>query len=179
MESYIALLRGVNVGGNHKLPMLTLAEMCAQHGCQSVKTYIQSGNVVFQAKTKIAETFPNAIEAEIERRFGFTAPVIMRSLPELRAVAENNPFLKPEVDTKFLHVLFLADTPVLTDVVALTPSCVGKEAFSLRGREIYFYLPNGVGNSKLAAYDFGKKLRTSVTTRNWQTVTKLIALAAV
>jgi uncharacterized protein (DUF1697 family) len=174
---YIALLRGVNVGGKNKLPMKALGGMCEAHGCISVRTYIQSGNVVFSAAAKIAASFPAALKAQIKRDFGFETTAVMRSAAELRMVTENNPFLKPSVDTKWLHVTFLADEPQFPDVVKLNPPCEGSEAFSLRGREIFLYLPNGAGRSKMASYPYDKKLATIGTTRNWQTVMNLLALA--
>jgi uncharacterized protein (DUF1697 family) len=174
---YIALLRGVNVGGKNKLPMKELAALCEACGCASVRTYIQSGNIVFSAAAKVAAGFPGAVKAQIKKDFGFETTAIVRSAAELRLVTESNPFLKPGVDTKLLHVTFLADEPRLPDVVKLNPSCEGDEAFSLRGREIFLYVPNGVGRSKMANYPYDKKLATIGTTRNWQTVMKLLALA--
>jgi len=174
---YIALLRGVNVGGKNKLPMKALGAMCEAHGCASVRTYIQSGNIVFRAAAKVAAGLPAALKARIKSDFGFETTAIMRSAAELQMVTENNPFLKPNVDTKWLHVTFLADEPHLPDVVKLTPSCEGDEAFSLRGREVFLYLPNGAGRSKMASYPYDKKLATIGTTRNWQTVMNLLGLA--
>jgi uncharacterized protein (DUF1697 family) len=174
---YIALLRGVNVGGNNKLPMKSLTALCEAHGCSSVQTYIQSGNIVFKAAAKSAAAFPRALKEDIKKNFGFETTIILRTVDEMRAVTENNPYLTPGVDTKFLHVTFLAGEPSLTDVVRLNPVCDKEEAFTLRGKEIFMYLPNGMGRSKMATYAFDKILRTVGSTRNWQTVTKLLALA--
>jgi uncharacterized protein (DUF1697 family) len=174
---YVALLRGVNVGGKNKLPMKPLAALCEAHGCTAVQTYIQSGNIVFKAAAKTAGAFSSSLKAQIKKDFGFETTVILRSAGEMRAVTENNPYLKPGVDTKFLHVTFLADEPDLTNVVKLNPVCEKGEAFSLRGKEIFLYLPNGMGRSKMASYAFDKVLRTVGSTRNWQTVNKLLALA--
>jgi uncharacterized protein (DUF1697 family) len=174
---YIALLRGVNVGGHNKLPMKALAAVCEAQGCTCVQTYIQSGNIVFKAAAKTAAAFPAVLKTQIKKEFGFETTVILRTATEFRAIAENNPFLKPDVDTKFLHVTFLADEPDLTNVVKLSPPCEKDEAFSLRGKEIFMYLPNGMGRSKMATYAFDRVLRTIGSTRNWQTVTTLLALA--
>jgi len=170
---YAALLRGVNVGGNNKLPMKSLAALCEAQGCTKVQTYIQSGNIVFSASAKIAAAFPRILASQIKDEFGFETTVILRTAPELRSVIEN----KPNFDEKFLHVIFLADEPVLTDVVKLDPVCVGEESFALRGREVYMYLPNGAGRSKMAVYPFDKKLRTKGSMRNWRTVLSMGALA--
>jgi uncharacterized protein (DUF1697 family) len=174
---YVALLRAVNVGGNNKLPMKALGALCEAHGCTLVQTYIQSGNVVFRAAAKTAAAFPRALKERIKKDFGFETTLILRTADEMRAVTLNNPYFKPGVDTRFLHVTFLADEPNLTQVVKLNPVCVDDEAFSLRGKEIFLYLPNGSGRSKMAAYGFDKILHTVGSTRNWQTVNKLLALA--
>jgi len=175
-ETYVGLLRGVNVGGNNKLPMKALVALCEAQGCKDVQTYIQSGNVVFRAGAKIAGAFSEGLKAKIKEEFGFQTTVIVRSAGGLKAAAENNPYFTPKAETRFLHVMFLADEPNLTDVVKLNPVCEGEEAFSLRGKEIFLYLPNGVGRSKMASYGFDKILRTVGSMRNWQTVQRLIAL---
>jgi uncharacterized protein (DUF1697 family) len=176
METYIALLRGVNVGGNNKLPMKILSTLCEAQGCSGVRTYIQSGNVVFRAGDKVASKFPSKLTSEIKKELGFEPKVILRTAAELQTVVKSNPYLTANVDTKFLHVMFLADEPDLTKVVKLDPECEGGEAFSLRGREIFLYLPNGAGRSKLASYAFDKVLGTAVSTRNWNTVQKLLSM---
>jgi len=173
------MLRGVNVGGNNKLPMKALAALCEAQGCKGVQTYIQSGNVVFQAGPRVAKGFAAALKAEIKKEMGFDTAVILRTTAELRTAAGNNPFFTPKVDTKFLHVMFLAAEPNLTDVVKLNPACEGGDAFSLRGKEIYLYLPNGGGRSKMASYRYDKVLGMACSTRNWQTVQKLLALTTV
>jgi uncharacterized protein (DUF1697 family) len=171
MESYVALLRGVNVGGNNKLPMKSLCVLCEAQGCKAVRTYIQSGNVVFRANAKLAAGFAAKLKAQIKNEFGFETTVILRRAAELRAVTENNPF-----PVAHSYVMFLAAEPNLTDVVKLNPVCEGEEAFSLRGKEIFLYLPNGAGRSKLASYGYDKILRTVSSTRNWRTVQQLLAL---
>jgi uncharacterized protein (DUF1697 family) len=173
MGVYVALLRGVNVGGNNKLPMKSLCALCEAQGCANVQSYIQSGNVVFKATAKIAKAFSAKLKSQIKEELGFETTVILRTGAEMNAIVANNPF----AETKFCHVMFLANEPNLTDVVKLNPICEGEEAFSLRGKEIFLYLPNGVGNSKMASYSFDKILRTVGSTRNWQTVQKLVALS--
>ena len=141
-----------------------------------MQTYIQSGNVVFRAKAKTAAGFAAKLKSQIKEEFGFDTAVIVRTEAEMRAITENNPYLTSAVDSKFLHVLFLAGEPNLTDVVKLNPVCDGEEAFSLQGKEIFLYLPNGAGRSKMAAYQYDKVLKTAVSMRNWQTVRNLLAL---
>jgi uncharacterized protein (DUF1697 family) len=172
MEVYVALLRGVNVGGNNKLPMKSLCALCEAQGCTAVRTYIQSGNAIFRASAKIAAGFAAKLRAQIQDELGFETTVILRTAAELRAVTKNNPF-----PTEHSHVMFLAGEPNLTDVVKLNPVCEGEEAFSVRGKEIFLYLPNGVGRSKMASYRYDKILRTAGSVRNWNTVQQLLALA--
>jgi uncharacterized protein (DUF1697 family) len=171
METYVALLRAVNVGGKNILPMKALCTLCELQGCRDVQTYIQSGNIVFRAGAKAASGFAAKLKAQIKHDFGFETTAILRTAAELLAVTKNNPF-----PTEHSHVMFLANEPNVTDVVNLNPPCVGEEAFSVRGKEIFLYLPYGSGRSKMATYSFDKILRTVVSTRNWQTVQKLLAL---
>lgn len=177
-STYVALMRGINVGGNHQLPMKRLAAMFEAEGCEDVRTYIQSGNVVFRAPARRVERIPSAIAQRILEQHGMKTPVVLRTAEELVAVAEGNPFLHPDEDTKALHVLFLADAPKPAHVAALDPGRSPPDAFSVRGREIYLRCPNGVGRTKLTNAYFDSALKTVSTGRNWNTVLKLIALAS-
>jgi uncharacterized protein (DUF1697 family) len=175
MPTYVALLRGINVGGKHKLPMKDLTELYVKAGCSQVKTYIQSGNVVFQTKGS-AEPVCAKVSAAIEKTFGFSPPIILRTTDEMEKVTRNNPFLKagaPEVE---LHVLFLADVPKRADVESLSQYSFPPDEFIVRGKEVYLRLPNGFGTSKLAAMRFDAKLHTVVTARNWRTVNQLLEI---
>jgi uncharacterized protein (DUF1697 family) len=176
-DVHIALLRGINVGGKHLLPMEDLVAMFRDAGCTDVRTYIQSGNVVFRAGTALAHRTPARIGEVIANRFGFEAPVVMRTAAELGQVARNNPLLKSGKDFKYLHVAFLADRPTRSRVEALDPDRSPPDEFLVRGREIYLHCPKGLGRSKLTARYFDSRLRTVSTTRNWRTVLKLLDLA--
>ncbi len=175
-QAYVALLRGVNVGGNNKLPMTSLAALCEAQGCTGVRTYIQSGNVVFRANAKTAAGFAAKLTEQIKDEFGFNIDVMVRSTDDMRSVVQSNPFLKPGVDLKLLHVTFLGDKPAAADIAKLNPVIEGGEVFAVQNREIYLYMPNGIGRSKMAVYRFDKILHTTCTGRNWQTVNKLLAL---
>ena len=118
---HIALLRGINVGGRHKLPMKTLVEIFDEAGCTDVKTYIQSGNVVYGAEPELAARIPAVVKASIRERCGFEVPVVTRTAEDLRGVVAGNPFLREGVDEKTLHVAFLADLPAEDAVAALDP----------------------------------------------------------
>jgi uncharacterized protein (DUF1697 family) len=173
---YVALLRGVNVGGKHRLPMKDLAAMFEAAGCRDVRTYIQSGNVVFRAGAPLAKKVPAVIAGAISRKFGFEAPVIVRSTGEMLAITRANPFLKAGVDISRLHVLFLADAPAKAAVAALDPDRSPPDRFSVKGSEIFLHLPNGAGRSKLTNQYFDTKLETISSARNWNTVTTLLEL---
>jgi uncharacterized protein (DUF1697 family) len=174
---YVALLRGINVGGKHKLPMKDLAAMFTAAGCADVRTYIQSGNVVFRAKAPVAKRVEAAVAAAIVKKFGFEAPVIVRSADEMAAIHKRNPFLKRASETTSLHVVFLADEPARTAVASLDPDRSPPDQFVVRGREIYLHLPNGAGRSKLTNQYFDSCLKTISSGRNWNTVTKLCEMA--
>lgn len=172
---YVALLRGVNVGGHHKLPMAELAAIVAEAGGRQVQTYIQSGNAVFQTRPSLASDLTERIADGIEERCGFRVPVVLRAIDELREVIAANPFARPGVEPRLLHVGFLAETPSPERVAALDPDRYAPDRFAVHGREIYFFYPNGMGRSKLTLTYFNS-FKTPCTVRNWNTVHALIAL---
>lgn len=174
--TYVALLRGVNVGGKNRLPMADLAAMFTEAGCTEVRTYIQSGNVVFSAPPKTAKWVPGLISQSITERFGFQAPVVLRTADEVRRLPADNPFLKVGAEADTLHVVFLADRPERRRVEALDVKRSPGDSFVVRGREIFLCLPNGVAGSKLSNSYFDSTLATTSTVRNWRTVGKLIEM---
>jgi uncharacterized protein (DUF1697 family) len=173
---YVALLRGINVGGKNALPMKDLAAMFSAAGCEDVVTYIQSGNVVFTARPAIAAKVPAAIAGAILGSRKYRVPVVMRSADEVREVAGRNPFLAAGHDPATLHVAFLADKPKVAGVASLDAGRSPPDELVVRGREIYLRLPNGVAPSKLTNAYFDSALGTTSTMRNWRTVLKLIEL---
>jgi uncharacterized protein (DUF1697 family) len=167
---YVAMLRGINVGGHNLVPMKDLAAMFTDGRCEKVQTYIQSGNVIFQASPALAGKIAAAVSAKLR------VPVILRTLEQMTAVAASNPFLaagKPEAEQ---HVMFLADTPTQQGVALLDPYRSPPGQFEVQGQEVYLWLPNRVAGSKLTNAYFDSKLKTKSTQRNWRTVTKLLAL---
>ena len=108
---HVALLRGINVGGKNMLPMKELADIFAKAGCADVTTYIQSGNVLFSADSKVVAGLAATISHQIEQRFGLRIPVVLRSAAELTAAIQNNPFLRADAEEDWLHVYFLAGMP--------------------------------------------------------------------
>ena len=174
----IAFLRGINVGGRNRLPMRDLTAMVVDAGCSNVRTYIQSGNVLYQPGTALGDDIPSAISSSILSRFGYRIPVIARTAQELREIVRANPFVKSGADTDKLHVVFLAELPDGEHVGALDPDRSPPDEFAVRGREIYLHCPNGLARSKLTNSYFDSRLSTISTMRNWKTVRKLLELAA-
>lgn len=171
---YIALLRAINVGGTKKLLMAELRAMFEAAGCTDVRTYIQSGNVVFRAEEALAQRIPELIEAEIAVGKGFQVPVVTRSAAEWSDVVAGNPFLAAGADPAHLHVGFLADAPTAARIAELDPDRSPQDAFEVRGREVYLHFPNGTARSKLTVDYFDRTLGTTITIRNWRTVGKLL-----
>jgi uncharacterized protein (DUF1697 family) len=169
--THVALLRGINVGGKNILPMKDLARIFADAGCENVRTYIQSGNVVFEAPA--SADVCELVTASIEKRFGFQVPVVIRNSAQLRKAIASNPFLKTGIDPKSLHVYFLADTPKTAAIASLDPARSSPDVFHVLGSEIYLHLPNGMARTKLTNAYFDSKLSTVCTARNWATVLKL------
>ena len=177
MGTHVALLRGINVGGRNRLPMKDLTTIFNDAGCADVTTYIQSGNVIFQASDELAARIPVLITDSIASRFDLRVPVVTRSAAELNQVVTNNPFLDIESDFTKLHVAFLADHPCSAESASLDPERSPPDTFQMRGREIYLHLPNGAARTKLTNAYFDSKLGTTSTARNWKTVLKLNELA--
>jgi uncharacterized protein (DUF1697 family) len=176
-KTYIALLRGINVGGKNLLPMKDLVAMCEGAGCLKVRSYIQSGNVIFSASGDAAR-LPTLISAKIEKQFGHKPPIILRTTEQLEDVFRNNPFLKKGTPEEMLHVMFLASVPAAAAIASLDVHRSPPDTFIVRGQEIYLSLPNGAGRSRLTNAYFDSKLATVSTGRNWRTVAKLLELAS-
>lgn len=173
---HVALFRGINVGGKNMLPMRDLASIFGEAGATNVRTYIQSGNVVFSAQRSALKELADTVSARVEERFGHRPPIVLRTDAEMRAVLADNPFLAEGADPKALHVAFLDVAPTDARIASLDPDRSPGDAFQVRGREIYLHLPNGAGRSKLTNAYFDSKLRVISTARNWRTVQELVAL---
>ncbi len=175
-QRYVALLRGVNVGGRNKLPMADLRDIFSAAGYSAVRTYIQSGNVVFEAEEDLAERTPEIVTESIRRRFGYETVVVVRSREELRQVADSNPF-DTSGDPRFLQVAFLEHAPDAEAIARLDPQRSPPDAFAVRGRHVYLHYPAGVARSKLTNEYLAAQLQTASTMRNWRTVLRLLELA--
>jgi uncharacterized protein (DUF1697 family) len=176
MQTYIALFRGINVGGKHSLPMKELASLFETWGAENVKTYIQSGNVVFHIAPKRVSSLTGQLKSEILERYGFNPNIVVIDRAEIESVIANNPFPEAEADPSSLHVGFLASEPVNPNLEKLESLKKSSERYCLLGKSFYLYAPEGVGRSKLAASS-EKLLGTPMTDRNWKTVCKLREMA--
>ncbi len=174
--AYLALLRGINVGGKNKLPMKDLVGIFAESGCENPRSYIQSGNVVFDATPGVAAGAAGLIAARIAERFGYRTPVVLRTAEELAAVLANNPFVDAGIAEEELHVYFLANRPDPRRIEQLDPDRSPPDRFAVHGREVYLRLPSGMARTKLTNAYFDSKLATTSTARNWRTITKLLEL---
>jgi len=177
MPTYIALLRAVNVG-NNMLKMERLRALWTELGFQNVRTYVQSGNVVFQAKGAAASWQAKAI-AKLAGETRLPVAVLFRTPAELHRVLAGNPFLKEKgIDLARLHVSFLSEKPSAEAWKKLSAIDPGADRFHRADREIYLYCPVGYGTSKLSNARLEKVLGVTATTRNWNTVSKLCAMSA-
>jgi uncharacterized protein (DUF1697 family) len=174
----VSMLRGVNVGPHHRIRMADLKVVYESLGLTDVETYIQSGNVVFRSAARTAGRVAERIEQAIERRFGFHAPVVVRSAAELRRVVERNPFAgRSGIQPEKLAVTFLRCEPDVgagARVQALPPA---PEEARLDGCDLYVYFPNGMGRPKLSVAQLEKAVAVPGTARNWNTVRQLLEMA--
>lgn len=178
MSTYIALLRGINVGGNKLIKMQELKAMFAELQYENVRTYIQSGNVVFESEESSGSRLSEVISQRIQETFGFGVPVIIRSLEELEAVIAGNPFpLTEQEEFKRLYVSFLAAAPSAEALELIRPYEEGADRVRMVGKEMYTYYEVSVSESPLFKVQFDKLLGTTLTARNWNTLGKVTALA--
>jgi uncharacterized protein (DUF1697 family) len=175
MKTYIALFRGINVGGNNILPMKELVAILENIGLNKVKTYIQSGNVVFQSQAEDAPRLAKKISAEVKTNRGFEPRVLLLELPEMEQALKSNPFPEAESEPNTLHVNFLVSVPANPDLKTLESIKKENERFNLKDKVFYLHAPEGIGRSKLAA-SAEKLLGVAMTGRNWRTVCKIVAM---
>lgn len=173
-SSYIALLRGINIGPHKRIKMEALQRALQELGFEDIRTYIQSGNVVFKTASTDTTRLANKIEKKLLSAFGFPVPVIVRTSAELHQVIQKNSFLKEVgIDSSELHVTFLSGSPEKIVLKSLDRIAAGADRFNGGGKEIYLHCPNGYGETKLSNIALEKVLSVQATTRNWKTVTKL------
>ncbi len=175
MNTYVALVRGINVGGK-SLPMKELVSIVEDIGARDVKTYIQSGNAVFLSESDDAPRLASTIASEIKERCGFEPRVLVLRLEDMEDAIAGNPFPEAESDPTTLHLGFLASPPEDPDVKGLVSLKKDDERFCLIDRVFYLHAPEGVGRSKLAA-NAERLLGVAMTDRNWRTVRNIEEMA--
>jgi uncharacterized protein (DUF1697 family) len=167
VTTWVALFRGINVGGHNKLPMRTLVEAFAAIGAEDTRTYIQSGNVVFRHEEADREALVAAIRAAVGKVVDFEPGILLMTAAQFEQVLQKNPF--PEDPPNALHVYFLAAAPFEPDLEALATAASSTEQFALKGVAFYLHAPDGIARSKIAA-SVERRLGVSATARNWRTV---------
>ena len=175
MTIHIALLRGINVGGHHKIKMADLKSLLETMGLQKVKTYIQSGNVLFESDEE-AKQLSQRMEEEIGKTFGFPVPVVLRTSEEFEQIIRDCPFSTGSLkEGESVQIAFLADTPSEEGINQLSSYKSQMEEFMIKGKEMYLFFRQSILDSKLATQL--PKLGVPATVRNWKTVMKLAAMA--
>jgi uncharacterized protein (DUF1697 family) len=175
VKTYVAMLRGINLGGHKRVAMQDLRALVAALPAQDVQTYVQSGNVVFRSG-QTAAALVSALEERIRSGLGLDVTVLLRTEAQLRRVVSGNPFAG--VDVAKLHVTFLAEKPARDGARELEASDFHPDGLRVVGQEVYLHCPNGYGRSKLGNTFLERRLGTAATTRNWKTVTALADLAS-
>jgi uncharacterized protein (DUF1697 family) len=173
-QGWVALLRGINLGARNKVPMAGLRSLLEESGYGDVRTYIQSGNVLFTAKASDRAALARRLERTVEDAFGVSSRVVLRTFEEIGGVARAHPFGD---DGSKTHVAFLAQKPRAADVRALGQLEIGPDRFELAGSDVYLHYPNGVQGSRLSGAVLERHLRVPATVRNWRTVTRLAEMA--
>lgn len=175
MKTWIALFRGINVGGKNIVPMKDLKTALEKEGLQAVRTYIQSGNVIFEAggtQTALAESINKAFVSQ----FDFSPDVMLLSALQFEKAVKNNPYADPSNDPKSVHLFFMPHLPKNPDIETMNGIKTATEDFQILANVFYMFAPDGIGRSKLAA-KAEKLLGVSATARNWRSVTKIMELA--
>ncbi len=178
MATYISILRGINVGGKKSVKMDLLKKMYEELGFTKVTTYIQSGNVIFDATKATIKKIQESLEKKIIATYGFDVPVIVLSKKTLQNIISNNPLLNNKsINPDFLHITFLADKPNLDNQQTILDKKQAEEEILITECAVYLYCPKGYGITKLSNTFLESKLQVTATTRNWKTTLELYKLA--
>ncbi len=179
MNTYIALLRGINVSGQKKIKMAELREHLAELPLHNIQTYIQSGNILFDREETEVGIIEEEIRAKIEEKYGFDVPTMVKTKEDLEHVIAQHPFIhQRHEDPKLVHVTFLAGSPEAEHLANLTSVDYPSEEYQVDRTFFYLFAPNGYGRAKLNNNFIERKLKVRATTRNWKTVTKLLEMAS-
>ena len=179
METFIAFLRGINVAGQKKMPMAEVRKMMTDAKFKDVKTYIQSGNIVFKSEKASKEELEGMIHLAIEKTFGFDVPVLVKSVSEIRDILNQNPFdNKEDLAENRIYFVLLQNAPNLELVKAFEEIDYPNEIFSVVENCVYLCCKNGYGKAKLNNNLIERKLQVNTTARNYRTMNKLLGLAS-
>lgn len=176
MNTYIAILRGINVSGAKTIKMEALRLTFQKQGFENVTTYIQSGNVVFS--TTATSQLTAQIAESIKTDFGFEVPVIVLSCEELKTIIGNNPLNDGTRDPGFFHITFLAEKPAAFNFSEIEAKKQGEEEIVISEKAVYLFCPHGYGKTKLTNTFLESKLKVAATTRNWKTCGELLRMTA-
>ena len=179
MVVYIAFLRGINVGGHKKIPMAELRLLLAEVGLNNVKTYIQSGNIVFESTIKSTITLAKLIQNSIEEKFGFKVPALVKMAKELEQIFLSNPYnSEAYLENNQTYFVLLFELPIKELVVLFNEERYPNEEFYFSDNCIYLLCKKGYGNAKLNNNLLERKLKVTATARNYRTMQKLLELAS-
>jgi uncharacterized protein (DUF1697 family) len=173
MRTYIAMLLGINVSGQKMIRMTDLTSLLSELDLKNIRTYIQSGNIVFEYPETDQKELSELIKQKILKRYEFEVPVIIMKQEELLYVAEQNPFVKKGFNIEKLHVTFLEEPPLPEMIEKARTANIGSDEFEIIAKAVYLHCPDGYGQTKLNNNFFESRFKTKATTRNWKTVLKL------
>ena len=173
--TYIALLKGINVGGHKKVPMAELRELLTKSGFENVQTYIQSGNVLLRSSEKNIQKIEDTIKKSILDYFGFEVSVLIKTRQDLQQIFDNSPFSEEEKQKSYF--MMLHDTPNAESVKIASQKVYEGEDYQIINDCIYYYSAKGFGQSKFNTNFVERKLNTFATARNYNTMVKLLSLS--
>ena len=173
-----AFLKGINVGGNKKIDMQGLRRLISEAGCGDVRTHLQSGNAVFSYESSDLASLPTRIEQAIKSDYGFSSKVILREERSLTKAMKSDPLLAIAKDPSRHLIGFLEDTPRSGAVKAAESTSTDRDLLRVVGQHLYMWCPNGISASPLFKVNFDRMLETTVTMRNWNTVSRVAQLLA-
>ena len=176
MNTYIALLRGINVSGQKKIPMAELRKLLSDSGFKNVQTYIQSGNAIFQSSEENKSVLENTIQKAVLSHFGFDVPILVRTETEIQNILETCPFFEEKKTNSYFSLLHSIPNKSLIEETHLIS--YPNEEFHITNHCVYFFSSAGYGNAKCNNNFFERKLKVSATTRNYKTMVKLLSLCA-
>lgn len=180
MQTFIAILRGINVNGQKIIKMDKLKDLFVHLNFKNVKTYIQSGNSIFQSENTDCQDLEKQIQQTILSNFGFEVPTMVKSKTDWQTLAKNNPFVDERaIDITKLHVTFLSEIPEQGLIEKIEQGNYGADQWIIIDKTIYLFCPDGYGNTKLSNNFFENKLKVTATTRNWKTVNELLQMTEI